>query len=131
MKATTLKKAGFSKTRLARINSVMQRYIDENKFAGILTMIARRGRLVHFEPFGLQDMAAHKPMAEDTIFRIYSMTKPITSVAVVTSPPRICSGEAYSGVRPLNPAAVVSVFSSWATGFAMPKASSALPMAEA
>jgi CubicO group peptidase (beta-lactamase class C family) len=83
MKATTLKKAGFSKTRLARINSVMQRYIDENKFAGILTMISRRGRLVHFEPFGLQDMAANKPMAEDTIFRIYSMTKPITSVAAM------------------------------------------------
>lgn len=83
MKAATLKKAGFSKKRLQRLNAVMQRYIDENKFAGILTMIARRGRIVHFEPFGMQDIAANKPMALDTIFRIYSMTKPITSVAAM------------------------------------------------
>jgi CubicO group peptidase (beta-lactamase class C family) len=83
MKATTLKKAGFSKSRLERLNAVMRRYVEENKFAGILTMIARRGRLIHFETFGRQDIAANKSMAEDTIFRIYSMTKPITSVAAM------------------------------------------------
>src|SRR5262245_47495323 len=83
MKSTTLKKAGFSKSRMGRLNTVMQRYIDEQKFAGIVTMIARYGDIVHFEAFGQQDMAANKPMALDTIFRIYSMTKPITSVAAM------------------------------------------------
>jgi CubicO group peptidase (beta-lactamase class C family) len=74
---------GFSSQRLARINTVMQRYIDEQKLAGIITLIARRGHVVHFEKFGRADIEAGQPMQEDTIFRIYSMTKPITSVAVL------------------------------------------------
>jgi len=74
---------GFSAERLERINVGMQRYIDQQLIAGIVTLVARRGRVVHFERFGLQDIEAHRPVELDTIFRIYSMTKPITSVALM------------------------------------------------
>jgi len=74
---------GFSAERLERINIGMQRYIDQKLIAGIATLVARRGRVVHFERFGMQDIEAHKAMESDTIFRIYSMTKPITSVALM------------------------------------------------
>jgi CubicO group peptidase (beta-lactamase class C family) len=74
---------GFSAERLKRINIGMQRYIDQKLIAGIVTLVARRGKVVHFERFGMQDIEAHKPMQLDTVFRIYSMTKPITSVALM------------------------------------------------
>jgi CubicO group peptidase (beta-lactamase class C family) len=68
---------------LERIGPVMQRYIDEGKVAGILPVVARRGHVVYAECFGMMDVEARKPMQFDTLFRIYSMTKPITSVAVM------------------------------------------------
>ena len=74
---------GMSTSRLQRIAPVMQGYVDNGKIPCALTMIAREGKLVHFEKFGMQDIAAAKPIGFDTIFRIYSMTKPITSVAVM------------------------------------------------
>ena len=74
---------GMSAARLDRITLVMQSWVDKGKIPGALTMIAREGRLVHFEKFGMQDVATAKPIAFDSIFRIYSMTKPITSVAVM------------------------------------------------
>ena len=74
---------GMSTSRLARITPVMQGYVDNGKIPCALTMIARGGRLVHCEKFGMQDVASAKPMESGTIFRIYSMTKPITSVAVM------------------------------------------------
>ncbi len=74
---------GMSAARLKRIAPVMQRHIDEGTIPGALTMIAREGRLVHFEKFGTRDVADAKPMEFDTLFRIYSMTKPITSIAVM------------------------------------------------
>jgi CubicO group peptidase (beta-lactamase class C family) len=74
---------GFSSQRLARINTTMQRYVDEQKLAGIVTLVARRGKTVHFEKFGMADIEAGAAMQHDTIFRIYSMTKPITSAAVL------------------------------------------------
>ena len=74
---------GMSTSRLGRIAPVMQRWVDDGKIPGALTMIAREGRLVHFEKFGMQDVATAKPLEFDTILRIYSMTKPITSVAVM------------------------------------------------
>ena len=74
---------GMSISRLERIAPVMQRWVDDGKIPGALTMIAREGRLVHFEKFGMQDVATAKPLEFDTIFRIYSMTKPITSIAVM------------------------------------------------
>jgi CubicO group peptidase (beta-lactamase class C family) len=75
--------AGFSTERLGRIGTVMQRYVDEKALAGLITMVARRGETVHFEHFGMMDFEAASPMEFDTIFRIYSMTKPITSVALM------------------------------------------------
>jgi CubicO group peptidase (beta-lactamase class C family) len=74
---------GFSSARLARIRPVMQRYVDERKLAGIQSLISRHGKVVHFESVGMADMGKSAPMSEGAIFRIYSMTKPITSVAVL------------------------------------------------
>ena len=74
---------GMSSERLERIKPVMQEYVDENKLAGVLTMVARKGKVVHLETFGKMDIAQDKPIMEDTIFRIYSMSKPVTSVAVM------------------------------------------------
>src|SRR5262245_36714725 len=62
----------------------MQSYVDHRGFAGISTMLARRGRVVHFEQTGWQDRESRTPLSADTIFRIYSMTKPIVSVALMT-----------------------------------------------
>jgi CubicO group peptidase (beta-lactamase class C family) len=83
MKTSAPEQVGFSAHRLQRIDAVMQRYIDRKRLAGIVTLVARRGSVVQFEKYGYQDLAARKPMALDTIFRIYSMTKPITSVALM------------------------------------------------
>jgi len=74
---------GLSSQRLERINKVFEEYVDEGKAAGFVTMVARRGKVAHFECFGMMDIAANKPMRPDAIFRIYSMSKPITSVAVM------------------------------------------------
>jgi len=74
---------GISSERLKRIAPVMQSYVEENKLPGLITMVARRGKVVHFERFGMMDIEAQKPMEFNTIFRIYSMTKPITSVAIM------------------------------------------------
>jgi len=74
---------GISTSRLERIAPVMQGWVDDGKIPGALTMIAREGKLVHFEKFGMQDVATAEPLEFDTIFRIYSMTKPITSLAVM------------------------------------------------
>src|SRR5215211_6970473 len=74
---------GFSSARLGRINTVMQRYVDDRKLAGMVTLVARRGQTVHFETCGMADIATGTPMRHDTLFRIYSMSKPITSTAVL------------------------------------------------
>jgi CubicO group peptidase (beta-lactamase class C family) len=83
MDTTTPEAVGFSSARLLRIDRAMQRYVDEDKLAGTVTAVARRGKLVHLKECGLMDVEADKPMQLDTIFRIYSMTKPVTSVAVM------------------------------------------------
>jgi CubicO group peptidase (beta-lactamase class C family) len=74
---------GLSSSRLTRIGQAMQRYVESGKLAGTLTLVARHGKIAHFQPLGAMDVEAGKPMAHDTIFRIYSMSKPITSVAVM------------------------------------------------
>ena len=76
-------KAGFSSSRLNRISKAMQGYVDRGDLAGLVTLVARYGKIVHLERFGLMDLEGGKPMQFDTIFRIYSMTKPITSVALM------------------------------------------------
>ena len=75
--------AGFSAERLERIRPVMQGYIDDGQVPGFLTVIARRGKIVHFETLGMRDIENKKPVEADTLYRIYSMSKPITSVAVM------------------------------------------------
>jgi len=75
---------GFSSQRLDKIAPVMQSYIDQGKLAGTLTLVARNGKIAYLNAQGMQDKAAGIPMSEDTIFRIYSMTKPVTAVAAMT-----------------------------------------------
>jgi CubicO group peptidase (beta-lactamase class C family) len=74
---------GLSSARLARLGEVMAGEIERGRVPGAVALIARRGRLGYFESFGRRDAAGGEPMAKDTIFRIYSMTKPITSVAAM------------------------------------------------
>ncbi len=74
---------GFSSTRLARIDAAMQRYIDAGKIAGIQALVARRGEPAYARCFGQMDVKAGKPVQWDTLWRIYSMSKPITSVAIM------------------------------------------------
>ena len=74
---------GMSSARLARIRPVMESYVHERGVVGISTMISRRGRIVHAEQVGYRDKDAGRPMTADTIFRIYSMTKPIVSTALM------------------------------------------------
>jgi CubicO group peptidase (beta-lactamase class C family) len=83
MQTIAPEKVGLSAARLGRIRPAMQRYVDENKLAGVLTAVARHGHIAHLDTVGLMDVEANKPMQLDTIFRIYSMSKPITSVAVM------------------------------------------------
>ena len=75
--------AGFSRERLHRINHVMQNYIDRGDIPGSVTLVMRKGKVVHYEALGLMDISSKKPMTRDAIFRMYSMTKPITAVAVL------------------------------------------------
>jgi len=75
---------GFSSKRLARIKPVMQAYVDKRGFSGLSTMLARRGKIIHFEQVGCQDRETQSPMTANSIFRIYSMTKPITCTAFMT-----------------------------------------------
>jgi CubicO group peptidase (beta-lactamase class C family) len=76
--------AGLSTTKLARIDSCLQeKYIDTGKIAGALTLVARQGEVAHFSAVGLMDAERAKAMKDDTIFRIYSMSKAITSVALM------------------------------------------------
>ncbi|WP_339722662.1 serine hydrolase domain-containing protein [uncultured Paraglaciecola sp.] len=75
---------GFSSERLDRIAPVMQSYIDQGKLAGTLTLVAKDGKIAYLNAQGMQDKEAGIPMSEDTIFRIYSMTKPVTAVAAMT-----------------------------------------------
>ena len=72
-----------SADRLARISATAQEFIDDGQLAGAVTVVARRGKVAHLEPHGMMDIETNKPMQEDTIFRIYSMTKPIAAAAVM------------------------------------------------
>jgi CubicO group peptidase (beta-lactamase class C family) len=74
---------GLSSERLERIGSVVQANIDHKRIAGTVTLVARHGKVVWFKSQGALDKEANKPMRNDAIFRICSMTKPITSLAVM------------------------------------------------
>ncbi len=68
--------------RLPRIHDTVQRYLDAGQLAGAVTLVARRGRVAHFEAHGVMDLDAKTPMRKDAIFRIASMSKPVTGVAI-------------------------------------------------
>jgi CubicO group peptidase (beta-lactamase class C family) len=74
---------GFSAERLNRLTSAMHAFIDAKELSGMVTLIARHGKLVYADAYGVQDMVSKKPMTQETIFRIYSMTKPVTGVAMM------------------------------------------------
>lgn len=76
-------RVGLSSERLARISAHMQRYVDEGKLAGAVTLIARDGKTAYFEATGTADIENGAAMERDTLFRIYSMSKPITAVAAM------------------------------------------------
>ncbi len=72
-----------SAERLDRITPSMQAYVDDGRLAGVMTMVARRGQVVHWDAVGMRDLEAADPLEPDDIFRIFSMTKPVTSTAVM------------------------------------------------
>jgi len=74
---------GCSAQRLKRLSGAFQSDVDKGLIPGAVVLIARDGKVAFFEPFGFQDREKHVPMKADSIFRIASMTKPITSVALM------------------------------------------------
>jgi CubicO group peptidase (beta-lactamase class C family) len=74
---------GFSSERLDRLDAALQQQVDQKHLAGIVTLLARHGKVAEFKTYGKKDLATGAPMTKDTIFRIYSMSKPITGAAMM------------------------------------------------
>jgi len=74
---------GFSSERLGRLHNAMQSKVDDKSLAGIVTLLMRHGKVVEERSYGVKDLASGAPMTRDTIFRIYSMTKPVTGVGMM------------------------------------------------
>jgi CubicO group peptidase (beta-lactamase class C family) len=74
---------GMDAGRLERIDTHFRRYVDDGRLAGWTIAVSRRGRVAHLSHYGLADLEERRPVADDTIWRIYSMSKPITSVAAL------------------------------------------------
>jgi CubicO group peptidase (beta-lactamase class C family) len=74
---------GLSSERLKRIGEAVQRHIDAGSVSGAVTLVARRGRIAHFEARGMMDIESKRPMSKDGLFRLASMSKPITGVAIM------------------------------------------------
>ena len=83
MQFSSPESVGISSKHLEHISPRMQSYVDSNRVAGIVTLAARRGQIVHLDSWGVQDLQTQAPMQTDSIFRIFSMTKPIVSVALM------------------------------------------------
>jgi CubicO group peptidase (beta-lactamase class C family) len=81
--ATQAEVAGMSTERLKRLDDHFHRLVDEGKIAGVVTWIARHGKVVHEDAYGLADIQTKRPLSRDSYFYVYSMTKPITSVALL------------------------------------------------
>ncbi len=75
---------GVSSERLQRIHEAIVRHVEAGSISGAVTLVARRGRVVHFEAHGLMDLETKRPMAKDAVFRLASMSKPVTAVAGLT-----------------------------------------------
>jgi len=74
---------GVSSERLRRVRALLQRYVDRGEIAGAVSMVARHKKVVHFEAQGVSDLETKAPLRTDAIFRLASMTKPVTSLAVM------------------------------------------------
>lgn len=74
---------GLSAERLLRIHETVQRHIDSHQISGAVTLVARKGRIAHLEAHGVMDLDSSKPMAKNSIFRIWSMSKPVAGVAIL------------------------------------------------
>src|SRR6266536_1491981 len=74
---------GMSSTGLRNVTRLVQGYVDDEKLPGAISLVARRGKVVHFATYGNMDDERQKPMRPDAIFRFYSMTKPIASVGLM------------------------------------------------
>ena len=83
METVAPEKVGFSSNKLNRIGAWMRGYVEQDKLAGAVAVAVRHGQVAYRERFGLMDREAARPMQFDTIFRIYSMTKPVASVALM------------------------------------------------
>jgi len=74
---------GFSVERIGRLDAVLHRYVDSGKLPGVQTLVSRRNQLVHRDCYGFTDIESGRKVEENSLYRIYSMTKPITSVALM------------------------------------------------
>lgn len=74
---------GIDPTRLARIDELTHGYVDDGRFPFVQLLVSRRGEIVHHDLYGFADLASQRPIRDDSIVRVYSMTKPITSVALM------------------------------------------------
>lgn len=74
---------GMSSERLDRLDDVTHGWVDDGRIAGVVTLVARRGKVVHVDAYGMADIEHDEPMTDDKYFRLFSMTKPITSVALL------------------------------------------------
>ena len=83
LRTTSPEAVGMDSDRLESISAAMQDLVDEGLLAGAVTMASRDNRVVHFESVGYRDLESRAPMTNDTLFRIYSMTKPVTGVALM------------------------------------------------
>jgi CubicO group peptidase (beta-lactamase class C family) len=79
----TPESAGISPERLQRLDAAMKRLVDERQLAGVVTLLERHGKIVQFNALGRRDVRSPDPLQKDSIFRIYSMTKPVTGVAMM------------------------------------------------
>src|SRR5881396_2507722 len=80
---TSPRRAGFDPTRLEVLHTITKRFVDEGQHAGAITLLARNGKLVDFQTYGYRDLEKKLPMGRDTICRVYSMSKIVTSVGAL------------------------------------------------
>ena len=74
---------GMSSERLKRIHPMIQSHVDSKDYSGAVTLVSRKGKVVHFEAHGMADVEAGTAMRTDTLFRLASMTKPMTAVSIL------------------------------------------------
>ncbi len=86
IKAVSPESVGLSSQRLERVGDFMRGYMDRKQMAGAVVLIARKGKIAYFEPFGIADTG--RPMRRDSMFRICSMTKPVVTLAPMDTPQR-------------------------------------------